>query len=150
MSEKNKLFLEADSDQSGYIEFEEFMGIIKNKFNIEETERNIVEDIFLFADGNGFFNSRDNRLNKSEFAKIEKAFPSQYSTPQEALLFLLFNMVDVNKNGCIEKKEFETFYKRVSRTGTSSDEINKAFNHLQKDENGKITKDVFIQWILKQ
>lgn len=149
-SQHNTLFKKYDSDGSGYIEFEEFYDILVETYQITEELKELARDIFLYADGNGTFNSRDYKLNESEFRKFKRAEPIEYKSPKDALIQLLTNLIDSNGNGLIEKKEFFEFYERVSRTGNSNEEKEMAFNLVKKDENGLITREGFMEYIEKQ
>ena len=151
-SKHNELFEKMDVDNSGYIEFNEFYQVLVNIYKIDLSLEELAMDIFLYADGNGTFNSRDGKLNKSEFRKFSRAAPepTEYSTPKEALMLLLFKLIDINDNQYIEFNEFEIFYKRVARTGCSDAEIKQAFNLLKRDELNRVAKSDFIEYINKQ
>ena len=140
----NKIFENLDKDNSGYIDNDEFFEGLKTLFNFNDEHRSMVDDIFLFADGNGFFNSKDGKLNKKEFKKVVNKMPTSFENTKEAIATLMFNLVDTDENGTIEKNEFETYIKRVDKN-MKSKEIKNLFQQLSSFGK-KIEKKDFIEY----
>lgn len=146
-SQLNEIFKCLDKDNSGYIELEEFKNGIKRVYNIKDNLcDDLIEDVFTFIDGYGLFNAKDHRLNKDEVRKVWQKIPAQPLQGKEGITTLIFDLLDLDKNGYISESEFKLYLRRVEHTTLTNKEINNLFIKLQT-EIGKISKEKFIEYI---
>ena len=149
-----RIFNQFDTDGSGEIDKDEFMAGMKAYFNLEETEcpnefNDIFEAIFKVSDKASFFHKRNGQLDKKEFERIVLAFPeSLVGNPQDIVAETLFNIIDVNRNGSISKKEFQDFCYKVNRD--KKDQIalfkNIDFSNIDFNSDGDVSKEEFVFW----
>lgn len=144
----NEVFKTLDSDDSNYIEFNEFLVGIKKIYNINHDLFNdLIRDIFDFVDGYGLFNCRDQKLNHDELRKIWQKIPEERQNTRESIAELLFNVVDTNNSGYLELSEFRRYLRKIEESKMKSHEISTLFAKLTTTEYDKITKEQFIKYV---
>ena len=146
--EINKAFNDADLDKNNYIDFNEFCITFKKFDDITDNIRDLMKDIFLFVDGDGFGSSKDYLLNFIEYKNCLEAQPTESESTKDFFVKMLTNLVFKNKT-TINKDRFDEFYKRVFRTCEQENENQNAFD-LLKNEDGLITRERFMEYIDQQ
>ena len=139
-------FKKFDTDNSGYIDKKELFEGLKELYKITNNEKSLCNDIFVFADGLGFRNLKDGKLNLNEFEHILKSLPKEFKDPKEAIGLIMFNLVDLDGNGVIDKKEFKKFIGRTDHF--ESKHMKKLFKTLAGGDD-KISKAKFISFFLE-
>ncbi|ELP87657.1 hypothetical protein EIN_037170 [Entamoeba invadens IP1] len=144
-----ELFESFDTDKNGYIDLEEFVVGMKELFNIRIVDSRIdtvCRYILRKIDGEGLFNARDFKLNKSEFQKLYNYIPEEPQFPFESLkelVSIFFHICDKNNDGFLNYFDFSDFIKKGTDLDTNMGNRMMAFTVVDQDENGQIDFDEF-------
>jgi len=93
----NRIIEDCDQDMNGFIEYEEFLRVTKNK-------RNIITEKNLKLAFKNFDENKDGKLSKDELIKVLGISGNEY-------LIEIMPIIDENKDGVISFKEFRKMMK---------------------------------------
>ena len=96
-----------DQDQSGYIEYEEFLRAVID-------QKTFIDSKYLQITFESFDNNHDGKLDTSELKKI-------FGTNKNDYIEELIKGIDENKDGKLSFSEFEDLMRKVVFTKTKND-----------------------------
>ena len=112
-----RVFDSFDTDKNGTIDRNEFINGLSMLFQIEnldtaDTYKTFFNTIFNMCDKAGWFWRKDGVLDQKEFIKIADAIPLILTHDIKTNLgTMLFNIIDDDRSGQIERKEMANFLK---------------------------------------
>ena len=141
------LFEKYDHDHSKGITMDEFGQMIYDFFDIRSDSDaldEMINDLFTLADGKGLLNRKDDRLNFSEFYHIAQYLPKEFKNVRRTVGYVIFKLVDNDNSGDISKKELVEYLKKVGGEEFQSNEILDIFKDADKNSNGKLEYEEFM------
>jgi calmodulin len=97
------LIQQLDKDDTGTIDFEEFSDYMQSNYQLEETKLEDVIEAFKVFDIN-----EDGKISKEEFKTILMKFDGDFT---ESDVDMIFNEVEIDKNGYLTYAEFVDLWK---------------------------------------
>ena len=143
-------FKKYDKDNSGKITEDEFCQLCFELYQIPNTERNYLwlDGIFEAADGKGFFNIDDGKLNFDEFYKIVSIMPQKFVDVERDLARVIFTLVDSNHSGKINVNELRNFMKKLGMN-TSTAELKQSIKAFDENGSGKMDFEEFFSMYMQ-
>lgn len=141
-----------DSDHNGTIDKNEFingMSVFCNMHNLRsrETYMKFFETIFNMCDSTTFlwfFTIKDGVISREEFTRIANAMPNPMSKDIiENIGKMMFNIIDKDHSGAIDKKEMKEFLKYSPFT---KQKLGEFMLSLDDNGDGQIQLDEFMKW----
>jgi len=133
-------FRQVDTDQSGYIDKDELAAVLQKLGGVVNDEE--IDKCYKELDEND-----DGQIDFEEFSKWYLKSENRI----EADVQQLFNKFDHDNNGYIEIDELENLVKACqgddpNATPPSSDDVENARKILDENNDGKISKEEFMNW----
>ncbi|XP_041455590.1 calcium-binding protein LPS1-beta-like isoform X2 [Lytechinus variegatus] len=136
-----KLIQEADKDDDGHVNMEEFcdtlvekLPVRKDRFLNEQLLECIKKDFKEKFDKNG-----DGSLTNAEMSELMN---NRYSSYSDEEIKEMISRVDLNDDGRMQFSEFLLYVQNMSK-----DDIKNQFKAIDKDENGKISPEEMVSGI---
>lgn len=137
-----KMYDSCDTNNSGVLELREFKRLAFKKLGFKGTENEVIESFKKCdADGNGSIDwneFRDWYKDKNPDAVV-RAFQAEADRDKDdfAGLKVIFDKVDSNRDGAIDRKEFKIFAKKIKLTAGSK-QLDEWFRQMDADKSGGI------------
>jgi Ca2+-binding EF-hand superfamily protein len=126
------LFYSYDKDGNGYLDFDEFSDLMKSCGGIDKSN---YKFIFNLVDIN-----RTGKIGYKEFKRVGKIICKYFIKDENEdadLSVFLFELIDVDKNTTIDRKEFHLMMSAIDPS-ISTQTVDQYFNHVDGDGNGTI------------
>lgn len=133
-----KVFKEMDKDGDGVIQKSELMHVFNN-YSASRLSESEIEKILQLVDTNG--------SGHIDFTEFLVAASNEEKMLQEQRLQNAFNYLDADHSGYITIEEVKAF---LDGTNETNDEIKKIFDEVDENGDGHISKQEFVQLLLKK
>ena len=133
-----------------YIKIAGLRNCLFNYFNVTQESENFddivkyTEILYNLADGNGFFNAHDGRLNFNEFSKIITLLPKKYSSPKKSLARMIYLMMDVDKKGYISSRDYLDFMQK-SQLRVTKENLKDEIEIMDRNDDHYISYNEFME-----
>jgi len=137
MSNYDQFFKEADVDGSGFLTYKELTDILRKKgYKGSDSE---IRSMFRSVDVSG-----DDKVSKDEYLVAMGQVPER--DHKAATMRSVFRQFDVNGDGRIDCKELDEVLRAMGHA-MSRDDVNKLIALADKDRNGTLNYEEFIEQI---
>jgi Ca2+-binding EF-hand superfamily protein len=132
-----KFFLEADSDGSGCLTLGELSTMLRKKGYKDSDAK--IRKMFNAVDTSG-----DNKISLEEYKIAMGLMPAK--DHKAATMRSVFRSFDINGDGTIDRKELDEVFRSMGKS-LSPDEINRIISMADKDRNGSLNYEEFIEQV---
>ena len=145
-----EIFEKLDRNYDQTIDEDEFVKGMKQVFNVTEKDNIFMCGFFLVAmfklsDESGLFKLKDGILDLKEITHLLDCVPNPLEEdPLTNIGITLFNVLDRNHSGNINKREFKKY---AVATRMPEHVIERKMKEIDTDGNGKISLNEFLTWM---